>query len=82
MSQTAANDLANSPALDSARRKVYLRALPLLFVCYIIAYIDRTNISVAQLTMSNTLTDFTKQVIGTVPASFSWGTFCWRSLAH
>ncbi len=72
MSQFDAKSMAEPSALNSARRKVYARALPLLFVCYIIAYIDRTNISVAQLTMSNTLTTFTKQVIGTGAAFSSW----------
>lgn len=75
MSQTDAKSTADSAALNSARRKVYARALPLLFVCYIIAYIDRTNISVAQLTMSNTLTDFTKQVIGAGAGIFFLGYF-------
>ena len=75
MSQIVAGDAAVQSALASARRKVYLRALPLLFVCYIIAYIDRTNISVAQLTMANTLTTFTKQVIGTGAGIFFLGYF-------
>lgn len=71
MTTTAAVDLA----LASARRKVYLRALPLLFVCYIIAYIDRTNISVAQLTMTNSLPEFTKAVIGFGAGVFFLGYF-------
>lgn len=61
--------------LDSARRKVYLRALPLLFVCYIIAYIDRNNVSVAQLTMTNSLPAFTKAVIGFGSGVFFLGYF-------
>lgn len=64
-----------SPALTSARRKVYLRALPLLFVCYIIAYVDRNNVSVAQLTMPNTLPEFTKAVIGFGSGVFFLGYF-------
>ncbi|MFO0942500.1 MAG: MFS transporter [Pirellulales bacterium] len=64
-----------SAALTSARRKVYLRALPLLFVCYIIAYVDRNNVSVAQLTMPNTLPDFTKAVIGFGSGVFFLGYF-------
>ncbi|MCC6511867.1 MAG: MFS transporter [Pirellulaceae bacterium] len=64
-----------SAALASARRKVYLRALPLLFVCYIIAYIDRTNISVAQLTMTRSLPEFTKAVIGFGAGIFFIGYF-------
>lgn len=66
---------AVSLPLDSARRKVYLRALPLLFVCYIIAYVDRNNVSVAQLTMPNTLPEFTKAVIGFGAGIFFLGYF-------
>lgn len=66
---------ASTAALDSARRKVYLRALPLLFVCYIIAYVDRNNVSVAQLTMPNTLPEFTKAVIGFGSGIFFLGYF-------
>ncbi len=64
-----------SSALDSARRKVYLRALPLLFVCYIIAYIDRTNISVAQLNMPKSLPEFTPAVLGFGAGIFFLGYF-------
>ncbi|MGN6136037.1 MAG: MFS transporter, partial [Aureliella sp.] len=66
---------ASTSALDSARRKVYLRALPLLFVCYIIAYVDRNNVSVAQLTMSKSLPDFTAAVIGFGSGIFFLGYF-------
>lgn len=39
-------------ALDRARRKAYGRLIPLLFVSYVIAYIDRTNVGIAKLTMA------------------------------
>ena len=42
-------------ALDSARRKAHLRIIPLVFVCYVIAYIDRTNVALAKLTMGKDL---------------------------
>jgi ACS family tartrate transporter-like MFS transporter len=42
-------------ALDRARRKAYRRLIPLLFLSYAIAYIDRTNVSFAKLTMSASL---------------------------
>ena len=44
--------------LDRARRKTYRRLLPLLFVCYVIAYIDRANVSIAKLTMTRDLPGF------------------------
>jgi ACS family tartrate transporter-like MFS transporter len=33
--------------LDRARRKAYWRLLPLCFVCYVVAYVDRANVSIA-----------------------------------
>ena len=42
-------------ALDRARQKAYRRLIPLLFLAYAIAYIDRTNVSFAKLTMSASL---------------------------
>ncbi len=75
MSQIAGLSPAELSALNSARRKVYARALPLLFVCYVIAYIDRTNISVAQLTMTESLPTFTKAVIGWGAGIFFFGYF-------
>jgi ACS family tartrate transporter-like MFS transporter len=47
-------------ALDHARRKAYIRLLPLLFVSYAIAYVDRINVSLAALTMSKDLPGFAK----------------------
>src|SRR3954454_23137542 len=42
-------------ALDRARSKAYFRLLPLLFVCYVIAYVDRVNVSFAKLNMQGDL---------------------------
>ncbi|MGI4812198.1 MAG: MFS transporter [Janthinobacterium lividum] len=36
---------------DSAYKKICLRIIPILFVCYLIAYLDRINISFAKLEM-------------------------------
>ncbi len=33
--------IATPTALDRARTKAYRRLLPLLFLCYVIAYVDR-----------------------------------------
>jgi ACS family tartrate transporter-like MFS transporter len=48
---------SRSPAspLDRARRKAYRRLIPLVFLCYVIAYIDRSNVSIAKLTMMKDL---------------------------
>ena len=42
-------------ALDRARLKAYRRLIPLLFLSYAIAYIDRTNVSFAKLTMAQSV---------------------------
>jgi ACS family tartrate transporter-like MFS transporter len=47
----------------SARRKVAWRVLPLLFLLYVIAYLDRTNISAAKLKMKDDLA-FSEAVFG------------------
>src|ERR1700743_1232858 len=58
--------MSTSPttALDPARAKAYRRLLPLLFFCYMIAYVDRTNVSIASLTMTKDLPGFSNAVFG------------------
>ena len=62
-------------ALDRARRKAYWRLLPLLFVCYVIAYVDRANVSIAKLTMTRDLPGFDNAVIGLGAGMFFLGYF-------
>lgn len=66
---------ASETPLDSARRKAWWRLLPLLFLCYVIAYVDRTNVSIAKLTMANTLPGFNNNVIGFAAGMFFIGYF-------
>ncbi|HUR58755.1 MAG TPA: MFS transporter, partial [Opitutaceae bacterium] len=61
--------------LDSARKKAYWRLLPLLFVCYVIAYVDRSNVAIAKLTMSKDMPAFDNAVIGFGAGVFFWGYF-------
>ena len=61
--------------LNRARRKAYLRLLPLLFLCYVIAYVDRVNVSIAKLTMTKDLPGFDNSVIGFGAGLFFWGYF-------
>ena len=63
------------PALDRARRKAYWRLLPLLFICYVIAYVDRANVSIAKLTMTRDLPGFDNAVIGLGAGLFFIGYF-------
>jgi ACS family tartrate transporter-like MFS transporter len=44
--------------LDRARRKAYRRLLPILFACYVIAYVDRNNVGLAKLKMVDDLPSF------------------------
>lgn len=62
-------------ALDRARVKAYLRLIPILFACYVIAYVDRTNVSIAKLTMSKDMPAFNNDVIGTGAGIFFLGYF-------
>jgi ACS family tartrate transporter-like MFS transporter len=52
-------------ALDRARAKAYVRLLPLLFLSYVIAYVDRVNVGFAKLDMQEDL----------APLGFSEGAF-------
>ncbi len=56
----------SSTPLDRARTKAYWRLLPLLFACYVIAYIDRGNVGFAKLRMQEDLhgLGFTESVLG------------------
>src|SRR5207247_10555480 len=54
---------ADVEALDRARRKAYRRLLPLVFICYVIAYVDRANVAIAKLTMTRDLPGFDNAVI-------------------
>ena len=63
------------PAIDRARRKAYRRLLPLLFTCYVIAYVDRANVAIAKLTMTRDLPGFDNAVIGHGAGLFFIGYF-------
>lgn len=50
--------------LDRARSKAYWRLLPLLFICYMVAYVDRANVGFVKLTMQKDLHGFDEEVFG------------------
>ncbi len=67
MTASATNDgdtNTMAAALERARRKAYWRIIPLVFICYAIAYIDRANVAFAKLTMAKDL-GFDEQIFGT-----------------
>src|SRR6266436_1328024 len=58
----------------STMRKVYLRLLPFAILSYVLAYIDRINVSFAGLTMRGDL-DMSATAFGFVVGTFYWGYF-------
>ncbi|MBI3880153.1 MAG: MFS transporter [Verrucomicrobia bacterium] len=64
-----------SPALARARTKAYWHLIPLLFVSYMIAYVDRSNVAIAKLTMVRDLPAFDNAVIGFGAGVFFIGYF-------
>jgi ACS family tartrate transporter-like MFS transporter len=59
---------------QSTMRKVYLRLLPFAVLSYILAYIDRINVSFAGLTMRGDL-DMSAGTFGFAVGIFYWGYF-------
>jgi len=58
----------------STMRKIYLRLLPFAVLSYILAYIDRINVSFAGLTMRGDL-DMSAATFGFATGMFFWGYF-------
>jgi ACS family tartrate transporter-like MFS transporter len=62
---------------ERTRRRVTLHLVPFLFFLYILAYIDRTNIAVAKLGMTESLGNgglgFDDKIIGWGAGIFFWG---------
>ncbi len=50
-----------------------MRLLPILVVCYIIAYVDRNNVAIAKMTMVRDLPEFNERVFGFGMGVFFWG---------
>jgi D-galactonate transporter len=65
---------AESAEADAVYRKVGWRLLPLLFISYIAAYLDRVNVGFAKLEMQNAL-QFTDTVYGLGAGIFFLGYF-------
>src|SRR5687768_17457042 len=63
------------PAVDRARRKAYWHLLPILFLAYVIAFVDRANVAFAKLTMTEDLPGFNNAVIGFGAGIFFIGYF-------
>ena len=59
---------------QSAMRKIYLRLLPFAVLSYLLAYIDRINVSFAGLTMRDDL-NMSAGAFGFALGTFYWGYF-------
>lgn len=62
----------SSTDLETVYQKVTRRVVPLLFVCYLLAYLDRINIGYAQLQMRSEL-NFSDAVYGLGASMFFVG---------
>ncbi len=65
----------DASSFETARTKAYWRLMPMLFVSYLVAYVDRQNVAVAKLTMVQDLPLFDNKVIGFGAGVFFWGYF-------
>ncbi len=70
----ATQSLATTPIAERAHKRIAHRLLPYLFVLYIIAYLDRVNLSYAALDMTGAL-GFTPEVYGFGAGIFFFGYF-------
>jgi len=64
----------NPDIADRARRRIMRRLMPYLFLLFVIAYLDRVNVSYAALQMKGELS-FTDEVLGFGAGIFFWGYF-------
>jgi D-galactonate transporter len=64
-----------SSSEDAVYAKVAWRIIPLLFVCYIAAYLDRVNVSFAKLQMESDVAGFSETVYGLGAGVFFFGYF-------
>ena len=72
----------SDPAVaDSVRLKISLRLIPLLIVIYILAHLDRVNVSFAALTMNEDL-GFSNAVYGLGAGLFFFGYFLFEVPAN
>src|SRR5215204_2905492 len=62
-------------ALDRARAKAYRRLIPLVFISYVIAFIDRANVASAGPQMIKDLPGFDPSVFGIGAGIFFFGYF-------
>ena len=70
---TANQSVASESVADRCRRRVTRRLMPYLFLLYVIAYLDRVNVSLAAVGGMKTSLGFTDDIIGLGAAIFFIG---------
>jgi MFS transporter, ACS family, tartrate transporter len=70
----SSSTVITTPVAERARRRITLRLLPYLFFLYVIAYLDRGNLSYAALDMTGAL-GFTPEIYGFGAGIFFFGYF-------
>jgi MFS family permease len=71
-SDMSSGALAEGGFEDAVARKVSLRIIPFLFICYVVSYLDRINIGFAKFQMQDTL-GFSDVIYGTGAGVFFIG---------
>ncbi|PYE24283.1 sugar phosphate permease [Paraburkholderia silvatlantica] len=74
LTQIADSPAAVNEAEEVLYRKVLKRILPLLLLCYVVAYLDRVNVGFAKLQMLDSL-DLSDSVYAVGASIFFWGYF-------
>jgi ACS family tartrate transporter-like MFS transporter len=59
--------------LDRARRKAFWRLVPICFLAYVVAYVDRTNVGLAKLAMAKDMPWLNNAVFGAAAGIFFLG---------
>ena len=83
MSAQTPDNIADQPirenfdqaAFNRARTKAFWMLMPFLFICYVIAYVDRTNDSIAYLNMKHDIPAIDARVYGIASGMFFLGYF-------
>ena len=74
LTQAAAAPAVASEVEEQLYRKVLKRILPLLLLCYVVAYLDRVNVGFAKLQMLDAL-GFSDSTYAVGASIFFWGYF-------
>jgi len=75
MSQSAVAPLATDDDKNAIYKRITLRLIPFIFICYLFNYLDRVNVGFAKLQMLDAL-KFSEPCTAWVPGSSLSATCC------